>query len=134
MKYLLDTDTLIYVFKRAGNCLAQLNRQIDSDIAISTINLFELEYGMGKSTNRIKMDSYVLNLCKRYAVLDFDRTACLQAGVVRAVLHTQGTPIGPYDVQMAGIALSKNLTIVTRNTREFERVPGLRVENWYDQC
>ena len=133
MKYLLDTDTLIYVFKRAGNCLARLNRQNDSDITISTINLFELEYGMGKSSNRIKMDRYVSSLCKRYIVLDFDREASLRAGAVRAVLHTQGTPIGPYDVQMAGIAMSKNLTIVTRNTREFERVPGLRVENWYDQ-
>ena len=133
MKYLLDTDTLIYVFKRAGNCLARLNRQNDSDITISTINLFELEYGMGKSSNRIKMDRYVSSLCKRYIVLDFDREASLRAGVVRAVLHTQGTPTGPYDVQMAGIAMSKNLTIVTRDTREFERVPGLRVENWYDQ-
>ena len=133
MKYLLDTDTLIYVFKRAGNCLAQLDRQNDSDIAISTINLFELEYGMGKSDNRIKMDSYVLSLCRRYAVLDFDRAASLQAGVIRALLRSRGTPIGPYDVQMAGIALSKNLGLVTRNTREFERVPGLRVENWYDQ-
>ena len=132
MKYLLDTDTLIYVFKRAGNCLAQLDRQNDSDIAISSINLFELEYGMGKTSNRIKMDSYVLNLCRRYAVLDFDRAASLQAGVTRALLDTRGTPIGPYDVQMAGIALSKNLIVVTRNIREFGRVPGLRVENWYD--
>jgi tRNA(fMet)-specific endonuclease VapC len=133
LKYLLDTDTLIYVFKRAGNCLAQLSRQNDSDIAIATINLFELEYGMGKSDNRVKMDSYVLSLCRRYEVLNFDHQASLRAGVVRALLHTRGTPIGPYDVQMAGIALSKNLTIVTRNTREFERVPELRVENWYDQ-
>ncbi|MGB4116631.1 MAG: type II toxin-antitoxin system VapC family toxin [Polaromonas sp.] len=133
MKYLLNTDTLIYVFKRAGNCLAQLNRQNDTDIAISTINLFELEYGMGKSDNRIKMDSYVATLCRRYAVLDFDLAASQQAGVIRALLDTRGTPIGPYDIQMAGIALSKNLTIVTRNTREFVRVPGLQVENWYDQ-
>ena len=133
MKYLLDTDTLIFVFRRAGNCLAQLDRQNDSDIAISSINLFELEYGMGKSSNRIKMDSYVLNLCRRYAVLDFDRAGSLQAGFILALLHTRGTPKGPYDVQMAGIALSKNLTIVTRNIREFERVPGLRVENSYDQ-
>ena len=133
MKYLLDTDTLIYVFKRAGNCLAQLDRQNDSDIAISTINLFELEYGMGKSDNRVKMDSYVASLCRRYAVLDFDRAASQQAGVIRALMHTRGKPIGPYDIQMAGIALSKNLTIVTRNKREFERVPGLQVENWYDQ-
>ncbi len=133
MKYLLDTDTLIYVFKRSGNCLAQLNREKDSDIAICTISLFELEYGMGKSSNRIKMDSYVSSLCRRYAVLDFDRAASMQAGATRALLHTRGTPIGPYDIQIAGIALSKDLTIVTRNTREFERVAGLRVENWYDQ-
>lgn len=133
MKYLLDTDTLIYVFKRAGNCLARLVSQNDSDIAISTINLFELEYGMGKSDNRIKMDSYVESLCRRYAVLDFDRAASQQAGVIRALLDTRGTPIGPYDIQMAGIALSKNLTVVTRNTREFVRVPGLQVENWYDR-
>lgn len=133
MKYLLDTDTLIYVFKRAGNCLVRLVSQNDSDIAISTINLFELEYGMGKSDNRIKMDSYVVSLCRRYAVLDFDRAASQQAGVIRALLDTRGTPIGPYDIQMAGIALSKNLTVVTRNTREFVRVPGLQVENWYDQ-
>ena len=132
MKYLLDTDTLIYVFKRAGNCLARLNPQKDSDIAISTINLFELEYGMGKSDKRIKMDSYVSSLCRRYAVLDFDRAASVQAGATRALLHTRGTPIGPYDVQIAGIALANNLTIVTRNVREFARVPQLKVENWYD--
>ncbi len=132
MKYLLDTDTLIYVFKRAGNCLARLNTQKGSDIAISTINLFELEYGMGKSDKRIKMDSYVLSLCRRYAVLDFDRAASVQAGAMRALLHTRGTPIGPYDVQIAGIALANNLTVVTRNVREFSKVPQLKVENWYD--
>ena len=132
MKYLLDTDTLIYVFKRAGNCLARLNPQKDSDVAISTISLFELEYGMGKSDNRIKMDSYVLSLCRRYAVLDFDRAASVQAGAMRALLHTHGTPIGPYDIQIAGIALANNLTVVTRNMREFSKVPQLKVENWYD--
>ena len=132
MKYLLDTDTLIYVFKRAGNCLARLNPQKDSDVAISTISLFELEYGMGKTDNRIKMDSYVLSLCRRYAVLDFDRAASVQAGAMRALLHTSGTPIGPYDVQIAGIALANNLTVVTRNVREFSRIPQLKVENWYD--
>ena len=132
MKYLLDTDTLIYVFKRAGNCLACLNPQNESDVTISTISLFELAYGMGKSANRVKMDSYVLSLCRRYAVLDFDRAASVQAGAVRAQLHTRGTPIGPYDVQIAGIALANNLTVVTRNVREFSRVPQLKVENWYD--
>ena len=132
MKYLLDTDTLIYVFKRAGNCLARLNPHNDSDVAISTINLFELEYGMGKSDNRIKMDSYVSSLCRRYAVLDFDRAASVQAGAMRALLHTRGTPIGLYDVQIARIARASNLTVVTQNMREFSKVPQLKVENWYD--
>ena len=132
MKYLLDTDTLIYVFKRAGACLAQLNRQNDSDVAISTISLFELEYGMGKSANRIKMDGYVLSLCRRYAVLDFDRAESLQAGAIRSVLHIPGSPIGPYDAQIAGIPLSNSLTVVSRNVREFAKVPQLKVESWYD--
>ena len=132
MKYLLDTDTLIYVFKRAGNCLARLNPQNDNDIAISTISLFELDYGMGKSDNRIKMESYVFTLCRRYAVLDFDRGASMQAGSLRAQLHSRGTPIGPYDLQISGIALANNLIVVTRNVREFARVPGLQVENWYE--
>jgi tRNA(fMet)-specific endonuclease VapC len=132
LKYLLDTDTLIYVFKRAGNCLTRLSPKDDSDVAISTISLFELEYGMGKSDNRIKMDSYVSSLCRRYAVLSFNRAAGVQAGATRALLHTRGTPIGPYDLQIAGIALANDLTVVTRNERAFARVPQLKIENWYD--
>ena len=93
-----NTDTLIYVFKRAGNCLTWLDQRNDSDVAISTIYLFELEYGMGKSDNRIKMDSYVLSLCRRYAVLDVDRAAsqpaCRQVPSVRCRIpaaHPQAT-------------------------------------------
>lgn len=132
MKYLLDTDTLIYAYKRAGNCLARLSMQPDIDLAVSSINLFELEFGMAKSINRTLMERYVRELCKRYTVLDFDPDAARQAGVLRAHLQSLGTPIGPYDVQVAGVALSRGLTLVTRNTREFDRVPELRVENWFD--
>lgn len=132
MKYLLDTDTLIYAYKRAGNCLARLSAQPDIDLAVSSINLFELEFGMAKSVNRTLMERYVRELCKRYTVIDFDQDAARQAGVLRAHLQSLGTPIGPYDVQVAGVALSRGLTLVTRNTREFDRVPELRVENWFD--
>lgn len=132
MKYLLDTDTLIYVYKRAGNCLTRLNLQRDSDIAISTINLFELEFGLAKSVNRPLMERYLSGVCGRYTVLNFDRASSRSAGEARAHLQGQGTPIGPYDVQVAGVALANDLTIVTRNVREFSRVPNLRVENWYD--
>lgn len=133
MKYLLDTDTLIYVYKRAGNCLARLCAQPDNDLSLSSVNLFELEFGMAKSVRRPLMERYVQELCKRYTVLNFDPEAARQAGVLRAHLQSLGTPIGPYDVQIAGVALTHNLTLITRNTREFERVPGLRVENWYGE-
>ncbi|HOE40700.1 MAG TPA: type II toxin-antitoxin system VapC family toxin [Rhodoferax sp.] len=132
MKYLLDTDTLIYTFKRAGNCLARLSQQPDADLAVSCINLFELEFGMVKSNNHTLMERYLREICSRYTVLDFDHAAARQGGLVRAHLQSLGTPIGPYDVQVAGVALSRRLTLVTRNTREFDRVPDLRVENWYD--
>ncbi len=132
MKYLLDTDTLIYAYKHAGNCLARLSAQPDIDLAVSSINLFELEFGMAKSVNRALMERYVRELCKRYTVLDFDQDAARQAGVLRAYLQSLGTPSGPYDVQVAGVALARGLTLVTRNTREFDRVPKLLVENWFD--
>lgn len=132
MKYLLDTDTWIYVFKRAGNCLARLENAHDSDIATSTINLFELEFGMAKSANRTLMARYVSAICDRYAVLGLDLAASQQAGRIRAHLQANGSPIGPYDVLIAGIALANKLTVVTRNMREFSRVPQLKVENWHD--
>ena len=132
MKYLLDTDTLIYAYKRAGNCLTHMSLQPDTDLAVSCINLFELEFGMAKSTSRTLMERYLHEVCRRYTVLDFDWAAAQQAGRVRAHLQSLGTPVGPYDVQVAGVALSRDLTLVTRNTREFARVPDLRVENWYD--
>jgi tRNA(fMet)-specific endonuclease VapC len=132
LKYLLDTDTLIYVYKRAGNCLERLRNSRDEDIATSAVNLFELEFGLAKSDKPIPLRAYINEVKHRYAVLNFDIVASRKAGEIRAALQTKGTPIGPYDVQVAGVALANNLTIVTRNTREFERVPGLRVENWYD--
>lgn len=132
MKYLLDTDTLIYIFKRAGNCLEHLRKLPDEVIATSAVNMFELEFGLAKSDKPAPLRAFIHEVKQRYTVLNFDAAAAQKAGEIRAVLQSKGTPIGPYDVQVAGVALANNLSIVTRNTREFERVPGLRVENWYD--
>lgn len=66
----------------------------------------------------------------KFPVLDFDRDDARQAGVIRAELSTRGMPIGPYDVLIAGQAVARDLTLVTRNTREFSRVPGLRLADW----
>ena len=120
------------MYKRAGNCLARLNAQADADIAISTVNLFELQFGMAKSANRAPMEAYLLAVCSRYTVVDFDQAASRHAGAIRAQLQARGTPIGPYDLLVAGVALAHDLIVVTRNVREFSRVPGLRVDNWHD--
>ena len=94
--------------------------------------MFELEFGLAKSDKPAPLRAFIHEVKQRYTVLNFDAAAAQKAGEIRAVLQSKGTPIGPYDVQVAGVALANNLSIVTRNTREFERVPGLRVENWYD--
>lgn len=65
-----------------------------------------------------------------FPIVEFDREDARQAGLVRADLAARGTPIGPYDVLIAGQALARGLTLMTRNTREFSRVPGLQIEDW----
>jgi tRNA(fMet)-specific endonuclease VapC len=132
MKFLLDTDTLVYISKRMGNCLANLERYLDSDIAISTINLFELEFGIAKSNNPAKGQAFLHEIKARFHMFGFDEACAAHAGRVRAQLSQVGMPIGPYDLQYAGIALTQSLTFVTRNTKEFLRVPGLQLANWYD--
>lgn len=132
MKFLLDTDTLIFISKRMGNCVANLEKHLDSDIAISTINLFEIEFGIAKSNNPAKGQAFVSEIKARFKVLDFDDVSASHSGRTRAQLGKVGMPIGPYDLQHAGIALTHSLTFVTRNIGEFERVPGLKLTNWYD--
>jgi tRNA(fMet)-specific endonuclease VapC len=132
MKFLLDTDTLVYISKRMGNCLANLENYLDSDIAISTINLFELEFGIAKSNNPAKGQAFLHEIKARFHVFGFDEACAAHAGRVRAQLSQVGMPIGPYDLQHAGIALTHSLTFVTRNTKEFLRVPGLQLADWYD--
>jgi tRNA(fMet)-specific endonuclease VapC len=132
MKFLLDTDTFVYISKRMGNCLANLENHLDSDIAISTINVFELEFGIAKSNNPAKGQAFLHEIKARFHVLGFDESCVAHAGRVRAQLTQVGMPIGPYDLQHSGIALTHSLTFVTRNTKEFLRVPGLQLANWYD--
>ncbi len=132
MRFLLDTDTLIYISKRMGNCVANLEKHLDSDIAISTINLFELKFGIAKSNNPAKGQAFLYEIKARFTLLGFDENCALHGGRVRAQLSKIGMPIGPYDLQHAGIALAHNLVFVTRNTNEFLRVPGLQLANWYD--
>ena len=132
MTLLLDSNILIYFFKNAGAVRSHLAQRKDVDIRLCTPVLWELLTGAFKSQDSRSQFARLNAVKSRFDVLPFDLPAAEQAAKVRAHLERQGTPIGPVDTMIAGIALSRNLIVVTRNTREFERVPGLRVENWYD--
>jgi tRNA(fMet)-specific endonuclease VapC len=131
-RYLLDTNILLYAYKDQGQCRTRLAQTPADDLAISSILVYEIEYGLVKSSNPDRLRTFLSQVQQRYVALDMCSKSAVKAGQLRGYLEQQGQIIGPYDLLLAGIAVAHDLTIVTRNTREFERAPGLRVENWYD--
>lgn len=130
--FLVDTNILVYAFKGQGGCRERINRTPAQSLAISTITVFEIEFGLAKSNNPSHLREFLQRLQQRCQLVGLDEPSAAHAGRLRAHLAALGQPIGPYDLLIAGIALAHNLTLVTRNTREFERVPGLKIENWHD--
>jgi tRNA(fMet)-specific endonuclease VapC len=129
MRYLLDANVVIALLKdRASKAARRARRETPGDVAISAIVAHELYYGAFRSQRAANNIALVDAL--QFAVLEFDREDARQAGQVRALLAGSGTPIGPFDVLIAGQALSRAMILVTHNTREFRRVPGLRIEDW----
>ncbi len=129
--YLLDTNICIYAMKNSFPNLSQkLFRISPSEIFISSITVGELEYGCSKSRWG-KRSRNVMNLfLAAYTILPFDQDDAVVFGRIRAELAKAGSPIGPYDIQIAAQCISRGLTVVTHNTGEFSRVPGLGVEDW----
>jgi tRNA(fMet)-specific endonuclease VapC len=128
-RYLLDANVVIGLLNDATSKLAQrARREKPADIAISAIVAHELFYGAFKSRRAPQNVALVDSL--QFMVLEFDKEDARQAGEIRALLASRGTPIGPYDVLIAGQAKARSLTLVTRNTDEFGRVPGLRFIDW----
>jgi tRNA(fMet)-specific endonuclease VapC len=131
MNYLLDTNICIYLIKRQPpQVLARFQQRVPGDIGISTVSLAELEYGAAKSRfperNRQALEQFILPLL----ICNFNADAAAAYGLLRTQLERAGMPIGPLDLMIAAHALSLNVTLVTHNIREFERVAGLRVETW----
>lgn len=131
MKYLLDTDICIYLIKRRpGGVLARLQQCMPGEVGLSSITVSELEYGVHKSSrpqeNRLALAEFLAPL----EILPYEDTAAGCYGEMRAMLERQGTPIGAMDLLIAAHALSRRLTLVTNNEREFRRLPGLKVVNW----
>ena len=131
MPFLLDANAVIALLKSTTSKTAQrARRERVGDIAISAIVSHELFYGAFKS-QRATQNLAVIDALQ-FIVLEFDKEDARQAGQVRALLASEGTPIGPYDVLIAGQAVARDMILVTRNTREFRRVPELQFENWED--
>lgn len=131
MKYLLDTCVISDFIKGETNTLHRLKNISPTEIAISTITIMEIEYGLAlnpKLTKKIK--PVILDLLTVVHVLDFESNDAIQTAMTRALLKQQGNPIGSYDILLAGTALSKKLIMVTSNINEFNKIPGLKIENW----
>ena len=134
MSYMLDTNACIALIK---DPLSHVRRRFDQEIKsgfqifVSSVTSFELFYGAAKSSRQHHNEISIGALLSRvHGTLAFDDDDAKAAGQIRAVLEKSGTPIGQYDVLIAGQALRRGLTLVTANEREFRRVRGLRWENW----
>jgi tRNA(fMet)-specific endonuclease VapC len=128
----LDTNTLIYFFKGMGRVGERMLATAPSEVAIPAIVAYEIETGIAKSASPDKRRAQFEQLLEMVDVLPFDYTAASHSASVRAALESAGEPIGPVDILIAGTALAHNATLVTRNVREFRRVPGLSVVDWFD--
>lgn len=129
--WVLDTNTLIYFFKGMGKVADNLLSRSPKDIGIPAIVLYELEVGIAKSTSPATRTRQLEQLRAAINVLPFGDPEAKAAALIRAQLEKKGTPIGPHDVLIAGTAAAHGAILVTRNVREFQRVRGLRVENWF---
>lgn len=131
MKYLLDTNICIYIIKQKDpSILRRLQSFKEGEIGISSITIAELEYGVARSVqsqrNRLALSSFLIP----FEVVDFDQEAAMDYGLIRAWLEKEGKPIGSMDMLLAAQARSKGIVLITNNEKEFEKVPGLGVENW----
>ena len=130
MKYLLDTN-IVSVWATRDNpaLLMRLLQTPPSELAICSVVKMELLYGLALKPG-LKWANAVRKVLDALTVIAFDDASAAESARLRAQLRTQGTPIGHYDLLIAGTALANDLIMVTNNTREFSRVPGLLVEDW----
>jgi tRNA(fMet)-specific endonuclease VapC len=128
VRFLLDSNAVIALLRGDSGFLRRLREHQPEDFGVPSIVAYELFYGAYKGKRRTENLARVEAL--PFEVVEFDYEDARQAGQIRADLATAGTPIGPYDVLIAGQAMARTLTLITHNTRGFERVPGLQFEDW----
>jgi len=130
LKYMLDTNIVIYTVKNKPEQVRQAFKKHDGQMCISAVTWGELVYGAEYSSQPEKNLEIIEAMAARLEILAFNDEAAIHFGQLRAELRKSGKPIGPYDMMIAGHARSEGLILVTNNIQEFDRVPGLRIENW----
>lgn len=130
LKYMLDTNIVIYVIKQRPLEILDTFNQHAGQLCISAITLAELIHGAEKSAFVERNWRHIEDFTSRLEVLNYGPKAAAHYGSIRAKLEKQGTPIGVDDLHIAGHSRSEGLTLVTNNEREFKRVDGLMMENW----
>lgn len=134
MDYLLDTNICIYIIKkRPAEVFEKFKNLAIGDVGISSITLAELQYGIEKSSNSMKNREALEKFLTPIEIVDYGFEATVEYGIIRAELEKKGIPIGPLDTLIASHAKSLDVILVTNNVREFERIPGLKIENWTKQ-
>ena len=130
IQYLLDTDIVIHTMKNKPPLVREAFERFHEEIAIYSVTLMELYYGVERSSEKRRNIKSVEGLAARLTVVDYDMHAAKHTAEIRATLANVGTPIGPYNVMIAGQARACRFVLVTNNEREFNRVDGLRLKNW----
>lgn len=131
LRYMLDTDIVVYAIRNRPDEIRKALEAHYGQVCISTVTLMELVYGAKKSMSPQSSMDDIQGLVGRLDVLPYDSGAAVHSGEIRSKLAKLGKPIGPYDLMIAGHARSLGYTLVTNNTREFQRVDGLLLANWY---
>ena len=131
MAYLLDTCALSDYLKGELNTVKRFHQAKPHDVSLSSITVFEIDYGLQlKPSLRKQLNAQLQAIYRKVQIIDFSPTEAKVAAKVRSNLKQAGTPIGYYNLLIAATAKVHNLTVVTSNTREFSRVIDLKLENW----
>lgn len=134
MKYLLDTNIVSYWMRGNPNVLERLAAMSPRDLAIAAITLAEINYGIEKSLHKkSERRSRIRRITEQIGLVPFDREAALHYSAIRVILEKKGTPISERDLQIAAIARSRGMRLVTHNVKEFARIPDLSLEDWHDR-
>ena len=129
--YALDTYTLIYFFRGEGRVADRLLDTAPTEIAVPTVVLYELHVGIAKSNSPYRRRRQLDAMMELVTLLSFDDKSAKEAADIRATLEAMGNPVGPIDNLIAGTARANGAILVTRNTSEFSRIDGLRLDDWY---